>query len=180
MKIKLIIWFILCLIAKLICSLVQSQLVDSNSIEFDSITTTTWADKNLSENKEIDYLPIDCGTLSTNAIKFTISNPDAPEPTYGRLICEIVVQHSRPNVSKLSLKLRQMLLYRPTMDGQCLQDKFAVFTDLNRAVTPIMCGNKTGETIIVPFDASLEHLIVSIITSDLDHDRNWFIEVEQV
>lgn len=125
------------------------------------------------------FKKVECGSMSTKEARFTLINPEHPDSTYGKLICETVVEHSNPKVTKLSLKLRKLQLYRPTMDGDCLQDKFAVFTDLNRAVTPVICGNRTGDTIVVPFQESQKNLIVSIMTSDLDHDRYWIIDVEQ-
>lgn len=122
---------------------------------------------------------IGCGTIASNHTHFIVKNPHHPEPTYVKAICETVIERSLPTVNKLTIKFKQLELYRPNYDGACLHDRFAVYTDLNVAVTPIMCGNQTGNSVTVPFTPPQTSLIVSITTSDLDHDRAWVLEIEQ-
>lgn len=122
---------------------------------------------------------LSCGTTASNLTSFVVKNPNYPQPTYIKAFCETVVERVDPNVSKLNIKFRQLELYRSNYDGTCLHDRFAVYTDLNLAVTPIICGNQTGKNITVPFMKHQTSLIVSIVTSDLDHDRLWVLEIEQ-
>lgn len=120
-----------------------------------------------------------CGTVGTNITHLAVKNPHHPDPTYSKTICETVVERASSSIIRLKINFKQLELYRPTTDGHCLHDKFAVYTDLNAPVTPIVCGNHTGKTISVPFLPSQTSLIISITTSDLDHDRNWHVEIEQ-
>lgn len=124
------------------------------------------------------YLHVPCGTIATNTTHILVKNPSHPEPVYMKSICETVVEKANPSINKLSLNFKQLELYRPTIDGSCMHDRFAVYTDLNAPLSPIMCGNHTGQSITVPFPVQTS-VIVSIITSDLDHDRFWVIEIQQ-
>lgn len=165
---------------------------DANNIQFqqqqsanlNSIRSPLEVNKRIREiDNSISTVPyeyVDCGTFSTNAIRFSLKNPQHPEPNYGKVICETVIEHSSSKIKTLKLHLKQLNLYRSMASGECHHDKFAVFTDLNHAVSPVMCGNKTGETIMIPFDSSRKYLILSVITSNLDHDRQWVIEAEQL
>lgn len=123
---------------------------------------------------------VNCGEIVSNSTHLLIRNPHHPEATYSKTICEIVIERAGAQVKQLKLTLKRLELYRPTLDGVCLHDRFAVFTDLNLALTPIMCGNLSGKVISIPFELPHTSLIVSIGTSDLDHDRFWTIEAEQV
>lgn len=122
---------------------------------------------------------VDCGTIVTNITHILVKNPHYPSPTFTKTICETVVERANPSITKLKVYLKQLELYRPTIDGQCNHDRFSIYTDLNAPLTPIVCGNHTGKTISIPFVQPQTSLIVSITTSDLDHDRNWAVEVEQ-
>lgn len=122
---------------------------------------------------------IACGTIVTNVTSILVHNPHHPEPTFTKVICEIVVEKADRSVNKLNIRFKHLELYRANMDGQCLHDKFAVYTDLNAPMSPILCGSQTGKTLSIPFLPNQGCLIVSIITSDLDHDRSWSIEIEQ-
>lgn len=122
---------------------------------------------------------IACGTIVTNVTNILVRNPHHPEPTFTKVICEIVIEKADRSVNKLDIKFKHLELYRPNMDGLCQHDKFAVYTDLNAPMSPILCGSQTGKMISVPFLPNQACLIVSIITSDLDHDRSWTIEIEQ-
>lgn len=132
------------------------------------------------EDNTIDsHRHVDCGTIATNITKILVKNPNHPEPTFTKAICETVIERAHPAVTKLKVKFNQLEIYRPTADGQCLHDRFAIYTDLNAAVTPVLCGNQTGKTIWIPFVSPQASLIISVSTSDLDYDRLWSIEVEQ-
>lgn len=120
-----------------------------------------------------------CGTIVSNLTSVYLQNPHHPRPTYSKLICELVIERADPSVSRLVVRFKHLDLYRSNMDGQCLHDRFGVFTDLNAPMTPILCGNQTGKSVSVPFLPAQGCLIVSVITSDLDHDRSWTIEIEQ-
>lgn len=122
---------------------------------------------------------IACGTISSNYTHVIVKNPHHPEPTYVRAICETVVERSSMSINKLTIKFKELELYRPNYDGSCMHDRFAVYTDLNIPVIPSMCGNLTGQSVSIPFAPSQTSLIVSITTSDLDHDRSWVLEIEQ-
>jgi len=128
------------------------------------------------EPGELNY--VTCGTIVNNT-NVLVKNPHHPEPTYTKTICETVIERADSSINKLNVIFKQLELYRPTIDGQCLQDRFAVYTDLNAVVTPVICGNHTGETISLPFLPPQTSLIISITTSDLDHDRLWVVEVGQ-
>lgn len=125
------------------------------------------------------YREADCGTIISDVTSLVIKNPQYPEPIYTRSICEIVIERSNSSITKLAIKLKKLELFMPTMDGECHQDRFAVYTDLNVAVTPVLCGNHTGETMSVAFAPKQTSLVLSIITSETDHDRFWVIEVDQ-
>lgn len=120
-----------------------------------------------------------CGSIVSNLTSVYLQNPHHPGPTYSKIICELVIERADPSVSRLVIRFRHLDLYRSNMDGQCLHDRFGVYTDLNAPMTPILCGNQTGKSISVPFLPARGCLIVSVITSDLDHDRSWTIEIEQ-
>lgn len=122
---------------------------------------------------------IDCGTIVTNHSHIIIKNPHYPEPTYAKAICETVIERTRQTVTRLSIRFKQLELYRPNFDGSCLHDRFAVYTDLNVAISPVLCGNQTGQSLTVPFMPPLTSLVISVTTSDLDHDRAWVLEIEQ-
>lgn len=124
-------------------------------------------------------IDVACGTIATNMSVILVKNPQYPQPTYEKSVCETVVEKANPAIAKLVIKFRKLELYRPTTDGECIHDRFAIYTDLNAAVSSIICGNHSGETISVPFLASQTSLIVSITTSDLDHERVWEIEIGQ-
>lgn len=158
----------------------QINLASANSIPlYDNDNLEFLHTERQANNMTNDLLPVQCGTLSTNALHFSVSNPEHPDPTYRKVICETVIEHARPDITKLIIKLNQLNLYRPSYEGQCMHDKFSIFTDLNQAVIPVLCGNRSGETIEIPFLADQKYLIISVMTSNLDHDRIWHIEVIQ-
>lgn len=138
-------------------------------------TQTNLMDDNTIESHKM----MDCGTTASNTTRVVLKNPNYPEPTYTGSVCETVIERVDPSIKKLKFIFKQLELYRPTVDGQCMHDRFAVYTDLNTALTPILCGNQTGRSFSIPFSPSLTSLIVSITTSDLDHDRNWILQIEQ-
>lgn len=122
-----------------------------------------------------------CGTIvSKNHTKIILKNPHYPEPTYVKAICEMVIERANQAIHKLDITFKQLELYRSSFDGDCIHDRFGVYTDLNAAVTPTLCGNQTGKSISIPFEAPHTSLVVSITTSDLDHDRIWHLEIEQI
>lgn len=127
----------------------------------------------------VQHKLVDCGTIASNHTRLIVKNPHHPEPTFVKAICETVIERSHPRVDKLTIKFKQLELYRPNYDGSCMHDRFAVYTDLNIAVTPVICGNQTGKIVTIPFRPPQTSLIVSITTSDLDHDRAWVLEIEQ-
>lgn len=134
----------------------------------------------IADNSIENHKHIVCGTIASNHTHLLIKNPHYPEPTYIKAICETVIERSsETSVDRLNIKFKQLELYRPSYDGTCLHDRFAVYTDLNVAVSPILCGNQTGQSISIPFLPPLTNLIISITTSDLDHDRAWLLEIEQ-
>lgn len=133
----------------------------------------------MDDNSIESHKMMDCGTTASNITHVVLKNPNYPQPTYTRSICETVIERAGPSIKKLKLLFKQLELYRSTVDGQCMHDRFAVYTDLNTAMTPVLCGNQTGRTFSIPFSPSLTSLIVSITTSDLDHDRNWIVQIEQ-
>jgi len=122
-----------------------------------------------------------CGTIaSNNHTKIILKNPHHPEPTYVRAICETVIERSNESIRALNISFNQLDLYRSNYDGTCMHDRFGVYTDLNAAITPILCGNQTGKSLTIPFEPPHTSLIVSITTSDLDHDRIWDLRIEQL
>lgn len=133
----------------------------------------------INQNSIENHQLVDCGSIVSNITNVLVNNPQHPEPTYTGSICETVIERASSSVDQLSIKFRQLELYRPSYDGECLHDRFAIYTALNVAVTPVICGIHNGETIRVPFGMNQTSLILSIITSDLDHDRLWSIEVSQ-
>lgn len=144
--------------------------------------TNDYADNSIEQDlvRESKHRHIACGTIASNHTHLIIKNPHYPEPTYAKAICETVVERSNGlTVDRLNIKFKQLELYRPNYDGTCLHDRFAVYTDLNVALTPVLCGNQTGQTLSIPFLPPLTSLIISITTSDLDHDRAWVLEIEQ-
>lgn len=138
-----------------------------NSIEQHSIANTNWQQ-------------IPCGTISTNSTNMLVKNPHYPEATYTKVICETVIERANPSITKLNINLKQLELYRPTSEGKCTHDRFAIYTDLNVPVSEVLCGNHDGKTLSVPFHPNQHNLILSVSTSELDHDRFWLIELEQV
>lgn len=122
---------------------------------------------------------VDCGSIVTKIPNILVNNPNYPEPTYTKSICETVIERFNSSISHLNVKFRQLELYRPTYEGDCLHDRFVIYTDTDVAMTPILCGIHNGETIQVPFAINQTNLILSIVTSDLDHDRFWSIEINQ-
>lgn len=145
----------------------------------ESVTSENSIEQDTSLTSNARYQLIDCGTMGSNHTHLIVKNPHHPEPTYVKAICETVIERSHPSVNKLTIKFKRLELYRPNYDGSCLQDRFAVYTDLNVAVSPVLCGNQTGKMVSVPFKAPQTSLIVSVTTSDLDHDRAWVLEIEQ-
>lgn len=158
--------FILLTLISLTSSAKDSDIVQTRVQSFD--------DNTIGSHKVME-----CGTIASNVTHIILKNPHYPEPTYTRSICETVIERADPSIKKLNIKFNQLELYRSTFDGQCLHDRFAVYTDLNAAMTPVLCGNQTGKTITIPFSPTQTSLIVSITTSDLDHDRNWIVKMEQ-
>ena len=121
-----------------------------------------------------------CGSIvAKNHTQIVLKNPHHPDPTYVKAICEAVIERSNPSIKKLGVKFRQLELYRSNFDGSCVNDRFAIYTDLNAPLTPIICGNQTGQSVLVPFELPHASLIVSITTSDLNHDRIWHLDIEQ-
>lgn len=147
----------------------QEENLADNSIESNQVS---------SYNASQSYEHVPCGTLSTNSSKILVNNPNYPETIYTKTICETVIERSDPTIKRLIIRLKQLELYRPNFNGQCLQDRFAIYTDLNALLTPVMCGNNTGKTITILFPLHTS-VIISVTTSDLDHDRSWSIEIEQ-
>lgn len=143
----------------------ESPETNENSIEFDN-------------NRE-HHNHVPCGTFASNLTRIVVKNPHHPEPTYTKAICETVIERANPMVKGLRINFRKLELYRPNYDGSCSHDRFGVYNDLNVAVHPIICGTQTGRNISVPFVSPQTSLIVSITTSDLDHDRHWILEIEQ-
>lgn len=148
----------------------------SSAIDKDVVHTQM---QSFDDNTIESHKTMDCGSIASNVTGIIIKNPHYPEPTYTKSICETVIERAHPSIKKLSIKFKQLELYRSTFDGQCLHDRFAVYTDLNAAMTPVLCGNQTGKVVTIPFSPPLTSLIVSITTSDLDHDRIWIIKMEQ-
>ena len=131
----------------------------------------------IQDNTIATHRDVGCGTIVSNVTHVLFKNAQHPEPTYTKAICEIVIQRANPSISKLSLNFKRLELYRAKSDGQCVHDRFAVFTDLNSPVSPIICGNYSNKTLTIPFNP--QSLIVSVTTSDLDHDRWWTVEIKQ-
>lgn len=125
------------------------------------------------------YKQVACGTIVNNITSILVTNPHHPEPTYVNSICETVIERANRTVTKLRIDFRKLELYRPNSEGQCRHDRFAVYTDLNVPITPILCGDLTGKMLIIPFPKRHMSLILSVTTSDLDHDRFWEIAVDQ-
>lgn len=154
---------------------------------------TSAADQNLERNssnvtisssqnqigKADGFRRVACGSSATNLTHVAVKNPQYPEAIYTKAICEAIIERVDPSIHELNIKFKQLELYRPTFDGQCLHDRFAIYTDLNAIVGPVLCGNQTGRSISIPFVKQHSNLIVSVMTSDLDHDRTWHIEIEQ-
>lgn len=161
---------------QLVVVLVASVSLISSSNDTDVVSTQTIP---VDDNKIESHQHMACGSIATNITSVVLKNPQYPEPTYTKSICETVIERTDPSITKLTVKFKRLELYRSTIDGQCLHDRFAVYTDLNAPVTPVVCGNQTGKTISVPFFLPLTSLVVSITTSDLDHDRTWEVEIEQ-
>lgn len=136
-------------------------------------------DSSVDENTIDTHRTVDCGSIVSNMSHILIKNPHHPEPTYTKSICETVIVRASPSVNQLSIKFRQFELYRSSYHGECLHDRFAIYSDLNELVAPTICGSHTGETLKVPFLSNRTSLILSITTSDLDHDRFWSIEITQ-
>lgn len=126
------------------------------------------------------YKHIACGTMVNNATSILITNPHHPEPTYVNTVCETVIERANATITKLRIQFRKLELYRPHSDGKCQHDRFAVYSDLNAALTPVLCGDLTGKTVEVPFSKPDMSLIISVSTSDLDHDRYWELAVDQL
>lgn len=172
MNIKMILIAIVLIVSSVLIQPLEASINPSsddmdNSIDQDQV-------------KETKHRHIACGTIASNHTHLIIKNPHYPEPTYAKAICETVIERSsKITVDRLNIKFKQLELYRPNYDGTCLHDRFAVYTDLNVAVTPVLCGNQTGQMLSIPFLAPLTSLIISITTSDLDHDRAWVLEIEQ-
>lgn len=174
------IFFPVCSIATLIV-MVQIEQIASISNDLQQVNNN-YNDNSIDQQTSSSYpmhKHIACGTISSNYTHVVVKNPHHPEPTYVRAICETVVERSSMSVSKLTINFKELELYRPNYDGSCIHDRFAVYTDLNIPVIPNMCGNLTGQTVSIPFAPSQTSLIVSITTSDLDHDRSWVLEIEQ-
>lgn len=151
------------------------------SINNDTISLVKTMDQqNQVEDNTIDtQQQVNCGTISSNTSTILLKNPHHPEPTYVKSICEVVIDRANPSISKLIVRFKHLELYRPNSDGICVHDRFAIYTDLDVAITPVICGNHSGESLSLPFELPLTSLIVSITTSDLDHDRLWVVEIKQ-
>lgn len=162
----------------MVLSIILGSLV-STSLEQNGTSTTT---SNLEQSDLMDgqgYRLIPCGSTAVNMTQIAVMNPQHPEAIYHRAICEAVIERIDPSINELSIRFKKLELYRPTYDGQCLQDRFAIYTDLNAIIGPVLCGNQTGRIISIPFVKQHTNLVVSVMTSDLDHDRTWHIEIEQ-
>lgn len=122
---------------------------------------------------------VDCGSIVANLTSITIRNPNHPEPNYTKGICETVIERANSSISHLSVKLDQFELFGESFDGTCVHDRFAIYTDLNIPVSPVLCGNHNGRKFKIQFHNNETSLILSIITSELDHDRFWSIQVDQ-
>lgn len=165
------------LIALILCTcfrLTKSSLLVEPALSSDSLLDNSIEHDELETHKHID-----CGTFATNLTNILVKNPHYPNPTYSKSICETVIERADPTISRLEINFKQLELYRPTSDGRCMHDRFAVYTDLNAPVSPVLCGNHTSTNLTVPFRGPIASLIVSITTSDLDHDRWWLVEIEQ-
>lgn len=160
---------------------ILTLMLHSSRLVAEGTTTEPTKENSIEQDlsNESSYQHVACGTIASNLTNILVKNPHHPEPTYVKAICETVVERSNPSIKKLSIKFKQFELYRPNFDGTCLHDRFGVYNDLNVAVTPIICGNYTGKSLSVPFISPHTSLIVSITTSDLDHDRFWVLEIEQ-
>jgi hypothetical protein len=159
----------------LIIFLIRFHAASANQFDYNT-------DNSIEQDQTIEakHRHVACGTIASNHTHLIIKNPHYPKPTYVKAICETVIERSSEvTVDRLDIRFKQLELYRPNYDGTCLHDRFAVYTDLNVAVSPILCGNQTGQTISIPFLPPLTSLIISITTSDLDHDRAWLLEIEQ-
>lgn len=131
-----------------------------------------------SENTIDSHRYVDCGSIVVNLTSILITNPNYPNPTYTKSICETVVERANPSIKEMNIKFRQFELYRPNYEGACIHDRFGIYTDLNTLIGNAICGDRSGETIKVPFNNN-HSLILSIMTSDIDHDRFWSIQVSQ-
>lgn len=151
----------------------------SASTQLDDFKLTNPTDVDLSENTIDNHRFVECGSIVVNLTSIIINNPNYPEPTYTKSICETVIERANPSIKQLNIKFRQLELYRPTYDGVCIHDRFGVYTDLNNLINDHICGNHDGRTIIIPFPKNQHNLILSIMTSDIDHDRFWSIQVNQ-
>lgn len=171
------------LIMAIFSALVDSKLVDPGAslMQAKSNGEELISENSIASSKNdftVKHHHAPCGTIVTNATHILVKNPNHPEPIYTKSICETVIERANPSVNKITVNFKQLELYRPMVDGTCLQDRFALFTDLNANISPILCGNHTGKTITIPFPVQTS-LIASITTSDLDHDRSWAIEIQQ-
>lgn len=165
-----------CLGLLLVSLVVANHLAICSSTALENVDQTG---ENSKEPTQQVYKHVACGTMVNNATSILVTNPHHPEPTYVNTICETVIERANATVAKLRIGFKKLELYRPHSDGQCQHDRFAVYSDLNVPITPVLCGDLTGRTIEVPFPEPEMSLILSVTTSDLDHDRYWELVVDQ-
>lgn len=77
---------------------------------------------------------------------------------------------------QLRVEFLDLSLVGPSGDGSCNIDAITI---TGGSTIPVLCGENSGQHVVVEFDAESPILITIAATSSVQYGRHWFIRVTQ-
>ncbi|KAJ2954414.1 hypothetical protein O0L34_g2679 [Tuta absoluta] len=118
-----------------------------------------------------------CGTF-TNVNNTYFTSPGYPTAYPGGQACTIVVQRCNNQICQLRVDFLDMVLAQPNGDGVCATDSITITG--GNTIVPTLCGDNTGQTLFVDFNANTPITITVTATLATTFGRRWNIRLVQL
>lgn len=91
--------------------------------------------------------------------------------------CTLTVQPCSSTVCQLRIEFLDLSLVGPTGDGNCNTDAITITGGASNV--PVLCGENSGQHVVVDFDGENPIFITIAATSSYTFGRHWFIRATQ-
>lgn len=137
--------------------------------------------KGISEGSCAENMQVCCVTVltcgnSTSSNNTYFINPAFPQHSMEARQCRVQITKSE-DVCQMKLEFHSFVLMPPT-NGICSQDYFAFWTDQTVGQNSVLCGENSGQHVIVSVENLLGPLFLTMMTSGTA-ERSWSIRVIQ-